>query len=601
MRRCTIFLTVTWLLSVHIGWAQPPVPDTALAAETAGRWDDALAIYRRTLEREPGRADLWIRIADIEALRGNLAITVRALERAIALTPDADLLHQRLSQAQAAIGNPTAALEAIDRAVTLKPDNADYLEARATLATWAGDYHRARDSYRRLRALQPDSPDLMVKLARVSAWAGETDEAVEEYRQYLEARPDDADVWLELGQAETWRGNHQAALDALDEYRARFGETSAYRHALADVLARADRPGEAIALLQPLLADAPDSYSLNLSRTIAQANDGQVRGARAGLDSIRQLEPDRPETRAAEQVVRTLLGSTLDPRASLYSDSDGLRIERLAPQATLALVTGTRVSGGFERQVLKARAGSGLEQTDGTRSAATNTLWAGLAQRVGWATVRGQVGQTDSGVRQLTTYAAGFEVAPVDTLSLAYDWTSDLVVISPRTVGLGLTRTGQAARFVWNPTVQDHLGLDVSYETFSDGNQRWFVAFSPRRSVVRNQGMNLDLGFSIRQLRVAKDLDHGYYDPKRFESYEVTLFPYFKISANTGLGLSVALGAQRDTTSAFRFGGDASVEATIGIYRRWAIKLNGSGTLNRRLESGAYQAFGGGIALIWRF
>jgi tetratricopeptide (TPR) repeat protein len=601
MRRGTVLLAIAWLFSIRIGWTQPPVPDEALAAEGAGRWNEALDVYRRVLAEDPRRADLWIRVADIEALRGNLAVTIRALERAIALTPDAAGLYQRLSQAEAATGNPAAALDAIDRAVELKPDSVDYLEARATLATWAGDYHRARDSYRRLREDQPESSDLTVKLARVSAWAGKTDEAAEEYRRYLDARPDDADVWLELEQVEAWRGNYRAALDVLDEYRSQFGETTDYRHARADVLARADRPGEAIALLRPLLADAPDSYTLNLSRTIAEAMDGHVRGARAGLDSIRQLDPERPETRTAEQLVRTLLGSAIDPRASVYSDSDGLRVARLAPQGTLVLATGTRVSGGFERQVLKARAGSGLEQTDGTLSAAANQLWMGLAQRLGWTAVRGQVGQADSGVRKLTTYAAGLEIEPADAISLAYDWSSDLLVISPRTVGLGLTRTGQAARLVWNPTVQDYLGLDVAYETFSDGNRRWFVAFSPRRSIVRNQQMNLDLGLSIRQLRTAEDLDHGYYDPARFESYEMTLFPYFKISGNTGLGLSVALGAQRDTMSSFRFGGDASVEATIGIYRRWAVKLSGSGTLNRRLESGAYQAYGGGIVLIRRF
>ena len=95
---------------------------------------------------------------------------------------------------------------------------------------------------------------------------------------------------------------------------------------------------------------------------------------------------------------------------------------------------------------------------------------------------------------------------------------------------------------------------------------------------------------------------NGYYDPRRYESYMAVLFPYFKISENVGLGFSLAGGVQRDApTSAFRFGGNAAAEATLGIYRPWALKVSASLTNNRRAESGAFRGYGGSIALIRRF
>jgi len=52
---------------------------------------------------------------------------------------------------------------------------------------------------------------------------------------------------------------------------------------------------------------------------------------------------------------------------------------------------------------------------------------------------------------------------------------------------------------------------------------------------------------------------------------------------------------------AFHFGGNVSGEATFGIYRPWIVKVNGSATLNGRLESGAFRAFGVAAALVRRF
>jgi hypothetical protein len=66
--------------------------------------------------------------------------------------------------------------------------------------------------------------------------------------------------------------------------------------------------------------------------------------------------------------------------------------------------------------------------------------------------------------------------------------------------------------------------------------------------------------------------------------------------------MSGGFGGQRDDSSpTFRFGGNASIEATFGIYGRWLMKVSGSTTSNRRLDSGAFQGYSGGIVLLRRF
>jgi hypothetical protein len=120
--------------------------------------------------------------------------------------------------------------------------------------------------------------------------------------------------------------------------------------------------------------------------------------------------------------------------------------------------------------------------------------------------------------------------------------------------------------------------------------------------MVRTTRLNLDLGLSAYRLGTAQDLTNGYYDPRLYEQYAVTVYPYFKLAENVGIAVSAALGTQREETSRpFRFGGSVSSEATFGIYEPWVLKVGGSATLNRRLDSGAYRGLGAHVLLVRRF
>jgi tetratricopeptide (TPR) repeat protein len=599
--RVLAVLAVLTLLCAGTARAQSPVPAAGLAAEGAGRWEEALRVYRAAAAADPTRVDLWVRIGDIEARRGNLAECIDAFQRAAQAAPGNASLYARLSQAYSVAGQPKAALDAIEGALALGPTAPEYLRARAVLATWIGDYERARVSYARLAKIEPDNVELMLAFARVSAWSGDTDESVSQYRRYLEARPDAADIWLELARAESWRGNTGGAAQALTSYRSRFGETDAYSRTFAAVMA-GDRPRRAEDVLTPLLAGNPDSLELNVTRTIALAMQRRAREAFSSLETVQRLSPQSPDARNAERIVRTLLASTAEPQFTVYSDSDRLQVQRFAPRATVAFVSGTQLSAGYERTRLDARPGSGLEQPDGTPSAHYGHGWIGGAQRVGGATFDAQAGYATFGGRERMTYSVGAAMKATDGLWFAFHRTSGALVISPRTVGLGLTQIAHRAQVEWTPTLESTIALDGSYQEFSDGNHRLEFTISPRRSVARRAGFNLDLGLSAYRLETARDLSDGYYAPRRYEHYAFTAYPYFKVSENVGVSLSTALGAQRDSLSrSFRFGGTMSGEATFGIYEPWLLKINGSASMNRRLESGAFRGVSGGVVLVRRF
>ena len=119
---------------------EPEVPPAGLRAEEEGRWEKAIEVYRTVLSRKPKRSDLWIRIANIQALLEKKEIMLETLKQAAHLNPNDKEIFLSLSQVNAELNRSKDALDAIERAVQLDPDNIEYLKARAQLANWQGDY-----------------------------------------------------------------------------------------------------------------------------------------------------------------------------------------------------------------------------------------------------------------------------------------------------------------------------------------------------------------------------------------------------------------------------------------------------------------------------
>lgn len=598
--KSTVFAFIVLVALTGNAAGQPAVPAAGLAAEGEGRWADALRIYRVQVERDPASADTWLRIADIEARLTEPDRAIDALRHAAAARPEAETF-ARLSQAYAARGHAESALHAIKGALALKPQSEDYLRAAATLATWSGDYDTAAGAYRELLRTRPQELGLNLSLARVNAWAGNSDAAADAYRTYLKGVDAEPAVWLELARVESWRGNTAGALATLDAYRERFGEGEAYAKERVSILAHGGRPRQALRELDPLLASAPQDPGLNVTRAVALAAAQHYGAAVSSLNTVRSIGAPA-ESRMADSVARSLLASNVGPVMTVYDDSDGLRTARVAPKADIGLESDTRIHAGYEHLDLEAPNGSGLDAVSGGRDAVVDQLWAGVSQRVESFLFGGTVGRSKTDGDELTSYSALVRFTPNDSLTMGLERTFGFAAISPRTVSLGLTLLSHRAQFDWSSGARFRLAVEGTYETFSDTNDRWAFSVSPRAAVARTQRLNLDLGILIHQFGAKQNLDHGYYDPHRYESYSVVAAPYWKASENIGVAVFAGMGPQRDDASrGFTLGMNSSVEATFGIYRDWMLKVQGGITNNRRLDSGAFRGSSGGVVLLRRF
>lgn len=289
------------------------IPEAGLRAEEEGRWEKAIEVYRHVLSREPRRADLWLRIANIQAQLEKKEIMVETLKQAAHSNPNDKEIFLSLSQVNAELNRSKEALEAIERAVQLDPENIKYLRARAQLANWQGVPKIAANSYRRLIKLLPDNDEMLLGLARSYTWAGQLDRAAAAYKKYLSIkwRPGNLDVLIELVKVHTWRGNFAAALKLLEHYREKGGDGSIYLMRRADILCRGSRPRAGLKALAPLLFFDPADYELHTSRILALHYDHRSEEALDSLEILDRLRPQSYENKYMRNFVSTRLRHSL--------------------------------------------------------------------------------------------------------------------------------------------------------------------------------------------------------------------------------------------------------------------------------------------------
>ena len=543
--------------------------DDIRQAQVDGRWSDVARIYQEQLGKTPDRGDLWVKLADVEAARGNTG----------------------------------GVMPALVMAVKGAPDNTEYMKARAQIANWLGRYRIAGDSYERLLALTTGS-SYGLMLARSRTWQGDLDGAAKAYRDYVKTHTNEPDVWLEYVRVEGWRGNLAKAIALLNQYEKNFSSLPKPDADRARLLAWANKPREATRINDELLVKKPEDYEFNVTRTVALKNGNQKQEAVKSLDKLVALRPDSQEVVEMKRYVTTALRPDITGYGRYYYDRDHLAIWEEALNGGLFINPETRIGASVDLWQLKADVGSGLENRDGSRSA---DYQKGILQFQHdflpslWLNAAAGAAEVD-GAGSLFVYDVLVGSRPWDDLTVSLEESRDSLLISPRSASLGIRRDTTQLQAEWTPGLLYTVVGQVRDDRYSDGNDRWEAVLAPRRSVIRSDIMNLDLGVRGLVFGYSEDLNSGYYDPSLYQQYALTALSYWKISPESGLSLIGAAGYYKDNTmNNFDFGWSADSELTVGAHSDWMLKLSGHYMQNFRSLGGAYHAVSADLSLTRRF
>jgi tetratricopeptide (TPR) repeat protein len=559
------------------------------------------ALYR---QRFGESKEYWLRMADIYALGNDATASSAALENAARLAPEDHALQYRLAQSYPSEKEAQPAAAAIERAVELDPKNLEYLRTRADLASWRGDYPMAIDSYQRILAIAPDDAGARLGIARVKYWQSELDESKKAYRAYLALQPNVAAAWMEYIVVLTELGDYALAMELLEDYRQRFGDNVTYRQQKARVLAWAARPTPALAIADALQPTLPGDYDLAYTRTVALHYDRRPAEALESLAEVTRLRPEGKDTADLTRFIRTPLRSSVTGSFGYQTDSDDITIQRVGLAGQYVINPQTRLFGGGDHQRITAPVGSGYEKPDGGSDIDYDRAWLGIRHRLSstWAFDAQAGSGWANGNGSNFIYEIGADFHPVDEFAMRLWRRQDLYAVSPRATALGIEQRNNEADFYWAPDLRWVIEGRAGYATYSDGNDRWLAELAPRRSVLRTQHLNLDLGVSGYWFGFDQDPGNGYYAPTHYQRYALTAFTYWKISDDDGVSIAFSYGPYKDNTmSGFSNGGDIVAEGFFGLYRDWFLDVKAGYSTYPGAATGAYHSHGFEVALTRRF
>jgi hypothetical protein len=183
--------------------------------------------------------------------------------------------------------------------------------------------------------------------------------------------------------------------------------------------------------------------------------------------------------------------------------------------------------------------------------------------------------------------------------SLVFD--RDRVAASPRSLSLGITRTGGELNLHLTPGLRWTGDAWLRRDDYSDDNARTDTILALRRQALRRPKFSLDLGGVAEHMHYDFDPGNGYYAPDNYRRYGLTGHAYVGLGYETGLSLHAVLGRQRDETfSSWKSANDFDVAFMTGTLSKWETKVFAAYS-QRAQASGVYHATSFGVQLTYRF
>ena len=274
-------------------------PDNAVAHSnlgtayaSAGRFVEAIAEHRRALELAPQDAEGHFNLANTLVRTGRLEESLAAYRDALRIEPGFAEARVNLGNALVDLGREAEAAEEYRRAGELRPDQGQPFNNLGLLATARGDLAESITQFRRAVEAEPDFAEAHANLAAALQVAGDPDTALVHFRRVVALQPDSAAAHNDLGMA---LGGREQLAAATEQFRRAVELDPDFIEArgnLALSLRLAGRFEEAVVEYRDILERTPDSPIAHNELGITLAEQGQLDEA---LELFRQAIALAPE------------------------------------------------------------------------------------------------------------------------------------------------------------------------------------------------------------------------------------------------------------------------------------------------------------------
>ena len=161
----------------------------ALEHHKAGRTDEAAALYRQVLERQPDQADANHLLGALSLQAGDAQSAIDFIERAVAARPDFAPALNNLGNAFRQLGRPDEAVAPFRRALAATPDFAAAACNLGCALLESKQGEAAIEALEQAIGIDPDLVEAHSNLGNALTGQGRVDEAIAAYRRALDIDP----------------------------------------------------------------------------------------------------------------------------------------------------------------------------------------------------------------------------------------------------------------------------------------------------------------------------------------------------------------------------------------------------------------------------
>ncbi len=228
-------------------WPDSTIRATIVAGDAAwsrGARDSAYLFYHAAVQRDSGASTRALfRLGVLEGNRNRLDDAAALLRAYVRREPGDDEGRIALARVLAWTGRYDESVACYDQVLARDSTYRDAALGRAQALTWASRLPEAMSSYRRWLAYAPADASAQKGVARIVAWRGDLAESERLWRALVARYPDDVATWVGLAQVQRWAGRAAPADSALRRALQLAPASSDAREELA--LVRADLDGAA--------------------------------------------------------------------------------------------------------------------------------------------------------------------------------------------------------------------------------------------------------------------------------------------------------------------------------------------------------------------
>ena len=313
-----------------------------LEAQSTGRWEAAVAEYRKAVNEDPTNGVNHQILADALEKSGDLDSAIEEYRLAVSLLPSDGMV--RVQLARALVARDGVSDEAIDlfrRAVELAPGLEEARRGLASVLLHQQRYEEALEHLDATLEIDPTDPGARLMRARALAAVGRETEARLDLESIVAAQPAALEATLDLAALEARQGKFGAAITRLEGLLASADDDNSRAILNFEIGGLKQLAGDDEAALQyyeAAIEQAPELRDAQFNRAVSLGRLGRQAEAEEQLRQVLEIDPQDEKSYLALAQTLAGRGQFADSRQVLQDGLDEVVESKLLMAAMVQLL-----------------------------------------------------------------------------------------------------------------------------------------------------------------------------------------------------------------------------------------------------------------------